>query len=200
VGQPVSVELNVLNIRIWHFRLIFFFFSGTTLRPQLSDLWSRLRYSLSRCSVFCLRGGSVFFIPSPRVFPLLILAIFSILTMHRSWRSWYSLRRMIFAVAIGACSVLIYLIWFGMNSDRDNVPRLLTQLIPAGHCTCQSSTSFQCADCLTCLASPPPLEPEHLPTWSFQYGRDDQNLGLSQSQCQAALPGLFQDIQRGVEY
>ncbi|KAJ6136724.1 hypothetical protein N7497_012428 [Penicillium chrysogenum] len=120
--------------------------------------------------------------------------------MHRSWNSWCSLRRMIFAVAIGACGVFVYLIWFGMNSDRDNVPMLLTQLIPAGHCTCQSSTSFQCADCLTCLASPPPLEPEHLATWSFQYGRDDQNLGLSQNQCQAAFPGLSQDIQRGVEY
>lgn len=107
---------------------------------------------------------------------------------------------MISTVAIGACGVFIYLIWFGMNSDRDNVPQLLTQLIPAGHCTCQSSTSFQCADCLTCLASPPLLEPEHHETWSFQYGRDDQNLGLSQIQCQAAFPGLFQDIQRGVAY
>ncbi|GIJ99545.1 hypothetical protein Aspvir_001679 [Aspergillus viridinutans] len=120
--------------------------------------------------------------------------------MHRLWNSWCSLRRTIFAVTIGACGVFIYLIWFGMNSDRDNVPPLLTQLIPAGHCTCQSSTSFQCADCLACLASPPPSEPEHLATWSFQYGRDDQNLGLSQSQCQAAFPGLFQDIHRGVEY
>ncbi|OQE42317.1 hypothetical protein PENCOP_c004G03981 [Penicillium coprophilum] len=128
------------------------------------------------------------------------LAIFSILTMHKSWNKWCSLRRMIFAVVIGTCGVLIYLIWFGMNSDRDNVPRLLTQLIPAGHCTCQSSTSFQCADCLTCLASPPPVQPDHLATWSFQYGRDDQNLGLSQSQCQASFPGLFQDIQRGVKY
>ncbi|KAE8377189.1 glycosyl transferase family 90-domain-containing protein [Aspergillus bertholletiae] len=120
--------------------------------------------------------------------------------MHRSWNIWCSLQRMVFAVAIGACGVFIYLIWFGMNSDRDNVPPLLTQLIPAGHCTCQSSTSFQCADCLTYLALPPPLEPEHLVTWRFQYGRDDHNLGLSQSQCQAAFPGLFQDIQRGVGY
>ncbi|KAE8384465.1 hypothetical protein BDV23DRAFT_36319 [Aspergillus alliaceus] len=120
--------------------------------------------------------------------------------MHRSWNSWCTLRRTIFAVAIGACDVFIYLIWFGMNSDRDNVPPLLTQLIPAGHCTCQSSTSFQCADCLTYLASPSPSEPEHPATWGFQYGRDDQNLGLSQSQCQAAFLGLFQDIHRGVEY
>ena len=137
---------------------------------------------------------------SPQVSPRTILAILTILTMHRSSNSWCSLRRMIFAVTIGACGVFIYLIWLGMNSDRDNVPPILTQLIPAGHCTCQSSTSFQCADCLTCLASPPPSEPEHLATWSFQYGRDDQNLGLSQTQCQAAFPGLFQDIQRGVEY
>ncbi|RHZ52986.1 uncharacterized protein CDV56_102424 [Aspergillus thermomutatus] len=120
--------------------------------------------------------------------------------MHRSWNSWCSLRRMLFAGAMGACGVLTYLMWFGMNSDRDNVPPLLTQLIPAGHCTCQSSTSFQCSDCLTCLASPPSTEPERLSTWSFQYGRDDQDLGLSKSQCQASFPGLFQDIHRGVEY
>ncbi|KKK25546.1 hypothetical protein AOCH_001369 [Aspergillus ochraceoroseus] len=129
--------------------------------------------------------------------------------MIRPRSNWYFLRWVLFAGAGGACGVFIYLMWFGMNSDHDNVPALLTQLIPAGHCTCQSSTTFQCADCLSCLVlpspSPPPpqpsaLEPERPSTWSFLYERDDQDRGLSQSQCQASFPGLFQDVRRGVEY
>jgi hypothetical protein len=150
----------------------------------------RLRQSLSCWLSLLSGGGSVFCLHSPR-YPTYHSRHFQHSHHAPSWNSWCSLRRMIFAVAIGACGIFIYLIWFGMNSDCDNIPPLLTQLIPAGHCTCQLSTSFQCADCLTCLASPSPSEPEHLATWSFQYRRDDQNLGLSQSQCQAAFPGLF---------
>ncbi|KAI9367586.1 glycosyl transferase family 90-domain-containing protein [Aspergillus egyptiacus] len=120
--------------------------------------------------------------------------------MSLSRKSQCYLRRGLFIGAVGACSILIFLIWFGMNSDHDNVPALLTQLIPAGHCTCQSSTTFQCADCLTCLASPPPAGSQRPSTWSFQYGRDDKDLSLNKDQCQASFPGLFQDIHRGVGY
>lgn len=94
--------------------------------------------------------------------------------------------------------------WFAMNSDRDNVPQVFTQLIPAGHCTCQTSTSFQCADCLTCLkgenhaVSNATAKPHS--EWHFEYGRDGRNLGLGRSQCQASFPGLFQDIRRATEY
>lgn len=87
-----------------------------------------------------------------------------------------------------------------MNSDRDNVHPLLTQIIPAGHCSCQSSTVFQCSECLTCLDSSSSISPNDPPEWSFEYGRDDRNLGLTESQCQASFPGLFQDIHRGVKY
>lgn len=93
------------------------------------------------------------------------------------------------------------MMWFGTNSDQDNVPPLLTQLIPAGHCTCESSTSFECGDCLSCLNSSSQLsEPEHQPIWNFQYGRDDRDLSLSPKQCQESFPGLFQDTHRGVKY
>lgn len=105
------------------------------------------------------------------------------------------------------CGILVFTIWFGMNSDRDNVHPLVTQMIPAGHCTCQTSTTFQCADCLTCLASSTPVEKNQqqqqqsaLSTWKFEYGRDDRNLGLSRDQCQSAFPGLFQDITRAGDY
>lgn len=105
--------------------------------------------------------------------------------------------------------IVMFTMWFGMNSDRDNVHPLITQMIPAGHCTCQTSTTFQCADCLTCLASsaPSPAENEHqhqqqsaLSTWRFEYGRDDRNMGLERQQCHSAFPGLFQDVVRAKDY
>ncbi|KAF9892682.1 hypothetical protein FE257_001084 [Aspergillus nanangensis] len=121
--------------------------------------------------------------------------------MKRSWSSFYSPRRMILVGALTTCALFIYLMWFGMNSDQDNVPPLLTQLIPAGHCTCQSSASFECEECFSCLnSSSAPPEPEHQSVWKFQYGRDDRDLSLSAGQCQSSFPGLFQDIYRGVKY
>ncbi|KAJ9192184.1 CAZyme family GT90 [Paecilomyces variotii] len=101
-----------------------------------------------------------------------------------------------------ASGLLIFVMWFGMNSDRDRIPPLLTQLIPAGHCTCTSSTIFQCDSCLSCAASdlsvngPAPSKPH----WKFQYGRDDQNEGLDRAQCQVAFPGLFEDVSRATNY
>lgn len=121
--------------------------------------------------------------------------------MDRPWSGYCSVRRMLFAGAVSACGLFIFLMWFGTNSDQDNVPPLLTQLIPAGHCTCESSTSFECGDCLSCLNSSSQLsEPEHQPIWNFQYGRDDRDLSLSPKQCQESFPGLFQDTHRGVKY
>lgn len=111
-----------------------------------------------------------------------------------------SVGRMLFTIGICICGAIIYTLWFGMNSDKDNVHPLLTQLIPAGHCTCQSSTVFQCSECLTCLDTSPAIPLNKPSEWSFQYGRDDRNLSLSESQCQASFPGLFQDIHRGVQY
>lgn len=109
-------------------------------------------------------------------------------------------QRVLWATIIVVCGAFIYSMWFGMNSDHDNVHPLLTQLIPAGHCTCQTSTSFQCSDCFTCLASSKPLPGNSSSPWEYQYGRDDRNLGLSKAQCKASFPGLFQDIHRGVEF
>jgi hypothetical protein len=74
----------------------------------------------------------VFCLPSPR-YPTYHSRHFQHSHHAPSWNSWCSLRRMIFAVAIGACGIFIYLIWFGMNSDRDNIPPLLTQLIHLLH-------------------------------------------------------------------
>lgn len=97
--------------------------------------------------------------------------------------------------------VVIFLMWFGMNSDRDRIPPLLTHLIPAGHCTCTTSTTFQCDSCLSCVASDLSTNgPISKPYWTFQYGRDDKNEGLDRSQCQVAFPGLFEDVSRATNY
>lgn len=97
----------------------------------------------------------------------------------------------------------IIVIWFGMNSDREYIHPILTQLIPAGHCACESSTTFQCSTCLTC---PEPglqtnsLQTNSSPAWTFQYTRDGGNETLNKSQCKAAFPGLFEDVARGGKF
>lgn len=94
----------------------------------------------------------------------------------------------------------IVAIWYGVNSDRDYIHPLLTQLIPAGHCACQTSTTFQCSSCLTCsqpTALPAPPSPSD---WEFQVARDASNEALDRDQCQAAFPGLFEDVARAVTY
>ncbi|EYE96653.1 endoplasmic reticulum-resident kdel protein [Aspergillus ruber CBS 135680] len=127
---------------------------------------------------------------------------------HPTRHSW-SLQRMLWTSTMCFWGIVMFTMWFGMNSDRDNVHPLITQMIPAGHCTCQTSTTFQCADCLNCLASsaPSPAENEHqhqqqsaLSTWRFEYGRDDRNMGLERQQCHSAFPGLFQDVVRAKDY
>ncbi|KAJ5272443.1 hypothetical protein N7478_007568 [Penicillium angulare] len=97
-----------------------------------------------------------------------------------------------------SCS-LILAIWYGMNSDRDYIHPVLTQLIPAGHCACQTSTTFQCSTCLSC-PEPTLQQPSGLAeskTWKWDYPRDAPNEALEHSQCQAAFPGLFEDVVRG---
>ena len=126
-------------------------------------------------------------------------------------RQPWTLRRMFWAFVWVFCGIVVLTMWFGMNSDRDNVHPIITQIIPAGHCTCQTSTTFQCADCLTCLASSNPAttaadwdddyqQLQHQQPWKFEYGRDDRNLGLSRDQCQSSFPGLSQDVIRARDY
>ena len=83
-------------------------------------------------------------------------------------------------------------LWYGMNSDRDDIHPLLTQLIPAGHCACQTSTTFQCASCLGCAAKVTSDEPRR--DWKFDPGRDGKTLTFTKTQCLASFPGLYEDI------
>lgn len=95
-------------------------------------------------------------------------------------------------------TLAILAIWYGVNSDRDYIHPLLTQLIPAGHCACQTSTTFQCASCLSC-ALPPPVSSAS-PKWEFDAARHANDEALDRRQCQAAFPGLFEDTVRAVAY
>lgn len=105
---------------------------------------------------------------------------------------------------IGICTLFSLLvgsgfaIWFGMKSDRDNVPPILTRLMPAGHCACQTSTSFNCTICpdYPSVAA----APLRLSGWTYQYGRDGRNQGLDEDQCRASFPRLYEDIHRAVHY
>ncbi|KAF3482776.1 uncharacterized protein GIQ15_02100 [Arthroderma uncinatum] len=87
-----------------------------------------------------------------------------------------------------------------MNSDKDNVPPLLTQLIPAGHCTCQTSTTFNCSHSLASINSEPSSPAAPSSRWRFEYDRDKINVSLSPSQCKAAFPGLFEDSNRAAAF
>lgn len=100
-------------------------------------------------------------------------------------------------IACLSCSVILA-IWYGMNSDRDYIHPILTQLIPAGHCACQTSTTFQCSTCLSCPDAG--LEIPSSPRWNFDYSRDARNEALDHRQCEAAFPGLFEDVARGQKY
>ncbi|KAJ5775113.1 uncharacterized protein N7511_000124 [Penicillium nucicola] len=91
---------------------------------------------------------------------------------------------------------VIFVLWYGMSSDRNYIHPILTQLIPAGHCACQTSTTFQCSTCLTCPETGLLHDDRH-PRWKFDYARDGRNEALDQMQCRAAFPGLFEDIARG---
>ena len=86
-----------------------------------------------------------------------------------------------------------------MNSVKDDIHPLLTQLIPAGHCACESSTIFECP---SCLAYPHDnlLEPDPSMHWEYAFERDDKNEGLAEYQCNSAFAGLFEDVNRAVKF
>ncbi|KAL4938981.1 glycosyl transferase family 90-domain-containing protein [Aspergillus oleicola] len=110
------------------------------------------------------------------------------------------------------------LLWYTINSDRGYLHPLLTQVIPAGHCACETAAVFECSTCLTCshqdlslalspVSNKPDTETESgtepetdTEIWEFEYTRDGQNAGLDRTQCAAAFPGLFEDISRARTY
>ncbi|EZF32443.1 hypothetical protein H101_03964 [Trichophyton interdigitale H6] len=101
---------------------------------------------------------------------------------------------------VGVLFFMVFSLWFGMNSDRDNVHPLLTHIIPAGHCTCQTSTTFNCSESLATLPKKQPSTPALSADWNFEFDRDKANVNLSPLQCKAAFPGLFEDPYRAAAF
>lgn len=101
-------------------------------------------------------------------------------------------------LSLGIPVLVLWTFWYAINSDKDDISPILTQLIPAGHCACQTATTFECTSC---------LEPQIIDTnttepqpWQFKYGRDDRDAGLGETDCLASFPGLFEDVDRGTRY
>jgi len=108
-----------------------------------------------------------------------------------------------FIVAVVA-TVLVFIgtIVYGTRSDDAELLPFVKGILPAGRCLCQYSTTFSCDTCLDCATTAPVIlnHTEESPKgWTFTYGRDDLNEGLDFEQCNAAFPGLFEDIHRATE-
>lgn len=104
----------------------------------------------------------------------------------------------ILAGALAVTTLLVLSMVYGMRSDADNLKPLFTQILPAGNCACTKSITFNCSANLEKLQSVD-QEPGggH---WTFEYSRDGNDLGLGDEQCDAAFPGLFEDIHRAVMF
>lgn len=110
------------------FQLLFPFSSLLSKRMRrFTDYWSRCLYSLFQFTFVFQSTPTIMATSRPRAWPFECTML---------------------AFVACSCALTILIMWFGMNSDQENVHPLITQLIPAGHCTCQTSTSFHCADCL----------------------------------------------------
>jgi hypothetical protein len=108
-----------------------------------------------------------------------------------------------FIVAVVA-TVLVFIgtIVYGTRSDNAELLPFVKGILPAGRCLCQYSTTFSCDTCLDCATTAPVIlnHTEESPKgWTFTYGRDDLNEGLDFEQCNAAFPGLFEDIHRATK-
>jgi hypothetical protein len=98
---------------------------------------------------------------------------------------------------------LVYAIISGTRSDSGEVFTVVRKLFPAGTCLCESSATFRCGEVLEELSRVSNYQDvsdteEASSEWEFQYGRDDQNVGLTVEQCSSSFPGLFEDINRAV--
>ncbi|KAF2192674.1 hypothetical protein K469DRAFT_621220 [Zopfia rhizophila CBS 207.26] len=103
---------------------------------------------------------------------------------------------------ISACAIIIFLICtilYGTRSENPTLPSLVKEVLPAGRCLCEYSTTFTCDTCLDCAATqsfPVNATSEEDEQWTFSYRRDGSNYALDEDQCQVAFPGLYEDIER----
>lgn len=108
---------------------------------------------------------------------------------------------------VSTCALLFLLICsilYGTRTENPSLPPLVKEVLPAGRCLCEFSTTFSCDTCLDCasnqaiLASNSTLKEEE-DYWTFKYSRDKNNYGLDDAQCDSAFPGQYEDIERAVK-
>jgi hypothetical protein len=107
------------------------------------------------------------------------------------------------ASGIALVTLLVLSILYGTRTESPSLPPLVKEVMPAGRCLCEFSTNFECGSCLDCAANPAILANatgEEDESWVFNYRRDGSNYGLDEDQCQAAFPGLFEDIERAQKH
>lgn len=96
---------------------------------------------------------------------------------------------------------IIWAVVIATHSD-DYLPELLKKLRPAGNCLCESSTVFNCKWTQDQHRKNNAPETKTTSTtekdWHFQHGRDDRDFGMSEYKCNAAFPGLFEEVHRAV--
>jgi hypothetical protein len=125
----------------------------------------------------------------------------------------WSLRRRVNAVQTLALTLiftgfLIFLfagsIIYGTRTENPRLPAIVQGILPAGRCQCQQSTLFACDSCLDCAASQTYIGANNTSgedePWIFTYPRDANDYSLDDDQCQAAFPGLFEDIDRATKF
>jgi ferredoxin-like protein FixX len=105
-------------------------------------------------------------------------------------------------VGIGAVVFVVSSIVYGTRTESPSLPAVVQQVLPAGRCLCQQSTTFHCESCLECAARPAVAgnATQAQETWEFDHGRDGTNYGLDDEQCAAAFPGLFEDLERAKNF
>jgi hypothetical protein len=108
---------------------------------------------------------------------------------------------------VSTCALVIFLvsaILYGTRTERQTLPPLIKEVLPAGRCLCEFSTTFTCDTCLDCAANQANIvanaTEEEDENWVFSYRRDAHDYGLDEDQCQAAFPGLYEDIDRAKRY
>ncbi|KAK7189379.1 hypothetical protein DPSP01_005935 [Paraphaeosphaeria sporulosa] len=107
-----------------------------------------------------------------------------------------------FISGIALVFFLICSILYGTRTENPSLPQAVQEVLPAGRCLCQQSTTFNCESCLDCAARPAIVAnaTHALETWEFDFRRDGSNYGLDEDQCAAAFPGLFEDIERAKNF
>ena len=74
----------------------------------------------------------------------------------------------------------------------------------ADRSTCQTSVNYQCESCIVQAENafapyPPTYAGANETSWHFHPERDGNNYGLYPDQCEAAFPGLYEDMERAVK-